>query len=1434
MKKLYLLLFLICLQLTTSHAQVSLIRKFNTCCGIGPFEPLNNKIIFNAYPGLWSSDGTYDGTIQLTTGAGFDNYSIRRCRVGNVIFFWGGAGPNGGGLTLWKTDGTPAGTVLVKEFMEGSYVDGMVNLNGILLFGYKTNAEGKEVWRSDGTEAGTHIVTDLVPGSGDGLLFSSPQSAVLGSYFYFQGPADPALAGTHSPAEGRPTLFRTDGTAAGTTMIANSGYAPQAMNVINGRLVYQASAVYTTTYGSPCFSQPTVISDLTAVLMVIDNGVASILTLPANVEKCGKSVPLGNTFENTTKFIKSSNYLYFSAASQVNSAATLWRTDGTPNGTIQLTTSSGGIYEGPFGGMFTQSLGTSDYNFGTIAYFPIYTNAEGGELWRSDGTPAGTYLLKDINPGPDGSGAYAYNGNSNPNNTSGILDPRTVNGITYFFANDGTHGVELWKTDGTTNGTQMVQDLNPGTGSQPISTNHVWDDNGNAAAIGSKYFFLGADGPDADNHALFTTCSSTPTLTITATPSLTITQGTTTTLKATGAATYKWNTGATTASITVSQAGSYSVTGTSAGGCPATTTVEVVTVPGLTLIPSASVQAGCVDGTGALSSILSVSVTGGVPPYSYTWLAPSGVSLNPKNTSQVSSTIATGIRTITVRVASAAGGPTSTATISVTANARPTPGLSGNVNLCAGQSTTLTASGGVGYQWSTGQSGASQVVSPTLSTVYSVTVTNESGCKATKSSTVSVNAVPKVVIKGSPSLTLTQGSSATLTASGATTYVWSTGATTPAIVVSQAGAYSVTGISSGGCSATATTAVTVTPSPLVLTPSASVQAGCVDGTGALSSMLSVSVTGGVPPYSYTWLAPSGVSLNPKNTSQVSSTIATGIRTITVRVASAAGGPTSTATISVTANARPTPGLSGNVNLCAGQSTTLTASGGVGYQWSTGQSGASQVVSPTLSTVYSVTVTNESGCKATKSSTVSVNALPKVVIKGKPTSMIIASGSSATLTASGATTYAWSNGATTPAIVVSEAGSYSVTGSSSAGCSATATAVVTVTGTVANGPNCDTYTYVTDSLHSISTFVRSVYTVGNTIYVATDGGLSISTNGGSSFTNYTTSNNLGSNMVFRVYVVGTKIYAATTNGLSISTDGGAHFSTTTSGLGSSFVTGVYSLGSTVFVSTLGGLGISTNGGISFVNKTTDNGLGHNTVYGVYAVGNTIYAATAGGVSISTNGGTSFTNTSVGTGNNYATSVYAVGNTVYAATYGGGLSISTNNGASYIHKTTADSLGSNTVWSVYALGNTIYAATATGLSISTNGGASFTNHYLNGHGVYDSYVANNIIYAATDGGLAYCGTVAAPRLGAAEPNQSWQVRLLGNPPVDEYAEVEVRDALGQNLKLRLSDVAGHALSSQSVEVQDAVQRVRVRLGTSTGIYLLQVSDGVRKQTVRILRP
>jgi ELWxxDGT repeat protein len=89
-------------------------------------------------------------------------------------------------------------------------------------------------------------------------------------------------------------------------------------------------------------------------------------------------------------------------------------------------------------------------NVNGVLFFSATDGYHDYELWKSDGTAAGTVLVKDINPGIAG---------SNPQNLT------AVNGTAFFSASDGTNGSELWKSDGTAAGTILVKDINPGSGS---------------------------------------------------------------------------------------------------------------------------------------------------------------------------------------------------------------------------------------------------------------------------------------------------------------------------------------------------------------------------------------------------------------------------------------------------------------------------------------------------------------------------------------------------------------------------------------------------------------------------------------------------------------------------------------------------------------------------------------------------------------------------------------------------------------------------------------------------------------------------------------------------------------------------------------------------------------------------------------------------------
>ncbi len=145
--------------------------------------------------------------------------------------------------------------------------------------------------------------------------------------------------------------------------------------------------------------------------------------------------------------------------------------------------------------------GTGNSNVGWIAglngiaLFSANDGSHGAQLWRSDGTAAGTVMVKDINPGSGSSGPY------------GMLN---VDGTVFFRANDGTNGTELWKSDGTATGTVMVKDIAAGsTSSIP----------GTLTDVDSALFFVANDVTHGNE--LWTTNKSAPTISIGSLPAST-------------------------------------------------------------------------------------------------------------------------------------------------------------------------------------------------------------------------------------------------------------------------------------------------------------------------------------------------------------------------------------------------------------------------------------------------------------------------------------------------------------------------------------------------------------------------------------------------------------------------------------------------------------------------------------------------------------------------------------------------------------------------------------------------------------------------------------------------------------------------------------------------------------------------------------------------
>lgn len=355
--------------------------------------------------------------------------------------------------------------------------------------------------------------------------------------------------------------------------------------------------------------------------------------------------------------------------------------------------------------------------------------------------------------------------------------------------------------------------------------------------------------------------------------------------------------------------------------------------------------------------------------------------------------------------------------VSITVKPNPTINIAGNTSICKGSSTTLTASGGSTYLWSSGLgTGAVKTVAPDTTTTYIVSGTGANGCDNTTQIQVVVNPLPSVDLGGD--VTICAGNSTTLIATGATTYAWNNGLGTGAtktVSPTVPTQYIVTGTDANGCVNKDTIMVNVNTS---LNVSAGSNVSICAGQSTTLTATGAS--------SYTWD-------NGLGSGAVKIVSPTG--TTTYNVTGTSGGCSSSAQVIVTVTPSPTVSAGSDVTICSGQSTTLTATGATSYSWDNGLgAGASHSVSPTSPTTYIVTGTS-GGCSSTAQVVVNVDPVPYV---NAGSDVTICAGQSTTITAIGASTYSWDNGLGSGASkTVSPTGTttYVVTGSNGA-CSAT--------------------------------------------------------------------------------------------------------------------------------------------------------------------------------------------------------------------------------------------------------------------------------------------------------------------------------------------------------------------------------------------------------------
>ena len=477
------------------------------------FFEFNNYLYFvanNGFDGneLWKSNGTEIGTNLLInirpgslSGLNFDNNSLI---FDNNFYFYANNGINGN--ELWKSDGTASGTYLLKDINLGSNSSSNKLIgtatNGFFVFSALTNTNGNELWISDGTSTGTSLLKDINLGNLSSLF--APEFININNEVYFK--ADNSINGEE--------LWKTNGTVSGTQMVKDIylGQSPSNITYLtkfNNNLIF--SAKNNNTYNKLWRSDGTNLGTIEL-----------------------KDINLNQTSNSELKFLEFNGNIFFTGGKDSLNGNELWKTDGTSNGTNIVYD----IYKK--WGVITS--GQSDFTkFNDKIIFAGTNGLSGIEPFISDGTISGTKIIKDIIPGSSSSiwnsqdnrpfftqaGNYVFFKASNGSgsgielfrtdgteegtfmvkdiaigNTSSIDNFPTFfghNGIFYFKANDQVHGDELWRSDGTSEGTFMLKDILPGNLSG-IYFSNFYDNHYNAvnrkcfAPIGQYLYFMAKDG----------------------------------------------------------------------------------------------------------------------------------------------------------------------------------------------------------------------------------------------------------------------------------------------------------------------------------------------------------------------------------------------------------------------------------------------------------------------------------------------------------------------------------------------------------------------------------------------------------------------------------------------------------------------------------------------------------------------------------------------------------------------------------------------------------------------------------------------------------------------------------------------------------------------------------------------------------------------------
>lgn len=386
-------------------------------------------------------------------------------------------------------------------------------------------------------------------------------------------------------------------------------------------------------------------------------------------------------------------------------------------------------------------------------------------------------------------------------------------------------------------------------------------------------------------------------------------------------------------------------------------------------IPTAALTANQTTGCAPLTvSFTDNSIAGCNEMYAYKWNfgdPSSGAANSNSDTNATHIFNSPGTYTVMHIVVNCMG-MKDTAYQTIIVNAPPALTTSNAATICTGNSVTLTANGTSNFIWLpvaglSSSNGSSVIASPTTTTTYTVIGLNGGNCNDTLS--VAVIVTPGAILNLTGNAVLCAGDSTTLSAVGAASYQWfpptglsSAVSATVTVNVPSSVTYTLIGYSPGGCNDTLVVPVIVNTIPFATTSP--------DDTICENSSVTVTASGG---NSYLW--------NTGNTN-AAFTITPPVTTI-YSVTVSNGLCSDTADILITVLNSPAADAGNNSTIILGNSTSLSATGGVNYQWSpvnalSCDTCSNPMAAPSVTTTYYVTVTDEYGCTAIDSVIVMVD------------------------------------------------------------------------------------------------------------------------------------------------------------------------------------------------------------------------------------------------------------------------------------------------------------------------------------------------------------------------------------------------------------------------------------------------------------------------------